>query len=138
MEELLKNDWDAQHYDKNSQFQYKEGIKALSQLNIVGNERILDVGCGNGRISAFLAQAVPQGSVIGIDISDNMINFAQDVYKNISNLSFKQADATKLSFNKEFDIVVSIACLHWIKDKKAVIQNMEQSLKPKGRILLRA
>ena len=138
MKELLNNGWDAQYYNRHSQFQYSEGIDTLSQLKLVGNERILDVGCGDGKLTAYLAQAVPQGFVVGIDISDNMINFAQDVYKTISNLSFEQANATELSFNMEFDLVVSQACLHWIKDKKKAIQNMVQSLKPNGRILLRA
>ncbi len=139
MKELFNNDWDAQYYNRHhSQFHYSEVIDILSQLKLVGNERILDVGCGDGKLTAYLAQAVPQGFVVGIDISDNMINFAQDVYKTISNLSFEQANATALSFNMEFDLVVSSACLHWIEDQKTAIQNMVQSLKPNGQILLRA
>ena len=61
-----------------------------------------------------------------------MINFAQEEFSEIPNMSFIQADATQLAFKNEFDLVASFFCLHWIKDKHAVLQNMVRALKNSG------
>ena len=98
--------------------------EAISKIRIKGNERVLDIGCGDGKITAYIASLVPEGSVVGIDNSAEMISFAQSKFPQLSwpNLSFQYGDATDLQYEGEFDLVVSFASLHWILDHKPVLE----------------
>jgi len=80
---------------------------------------------------------VPNGSVLGIDISQGMVDFAKAKYTRDKhrNLSFQLVDASSLNFSDEFDLAVSFACLHWIKDHLSVLRGVGRSLRPGGRIL---
>jgi len=93
------------------------------------------MGCGDGRITAHLAGLVPQGSVLGIDLSPDMVSFAKAHHPQISNLSFQVQDASRLNFRDEFDLVVSFACLHWISDHRPVLAGVRRALKPGGALL---
>ncbi len=130
------NDWNGKQYNTHSQFQYKSALNAIDQLTLTGNEKILDIGSGDGKITALLAQKVPLGEVHGIDISENMIQFAREKYQNISNLTFEVADITNTIFKNKFDIIVSFMCLHWIKNQEIALQNIAKNLKPPGKILI--
>lgn len=130
--------WDPEDYQKSSSEQQKWARELISKLNLKGNERILDIGCGDGKITAELAIQVPNGFVIGIDNSEEMILFAQKNFnsKNFPNLAFQYADATNLDFNSEFDVIVSFSCLHWVIDHLTVLKGIKKSLKPCGRLIL--
>jgi trans-aconitate 2-methyltransferase len=106
--------WDPSDYEKSSSAQYRWAMDLVSQLDLNGDERVLDMGCGDGKITARLASRVPKGKVLGIDLSRDMVDFAGGRYprKTYSNLAFQWGDANKLDFNEEFDLVVSFACLH--------------------------
>lgn len=130
--------WDARDYRESSSAQLQWARELLSTLQLSGNERILDIGCGDGKITAEIAKRLSSGSVLGIDSSEEMIsfsieNFPQGEYRN---LDFKLADAQKLPFDSEFDVVFSNATLHWVRDHVNVLQGIKKSLKPGGRILL--
>ncbi len=130
--------WDPSIYERSSSAQYQWAIDALSELEIRGDERILDIGCGDGKITAYISQLVPDSYVTGIDISDEMIAFAkhrhpEDIFKN---LRFRRGDALQLDFNEEFDIVLSFACLHWVQDHITVLRGIRKSLVPGGKTLL--
>lgn len=109
--------WDPNLYSSNSSAQKNWGLELLAKLHFKGNERVLDVGCGDGKLSAEIARNLPDGSVLGIDLSEEMITFARNHYptEKFPNLAFMQTDARKLTFDSEFDIVFSNAVLHWIK-----------------------
>lgn len=130
--------WDAEDYHKSSSQQKKWALELLSRLELKGNERVLDVGCGDGKITAVISQHVPHGSVLGVDNSESMIKFAQKNFTQATfpNLSFQTCDAEKLPFQNEFDVLVSFSALHWVHDHKAVLRGMHESLKPHGKILL--
>ncbi|GAB1542722.1 class I SAM-dependent methyltransferase [Scytonema sp. NUACC21] len=130
--------WDAEKYNKNSANQQRIAQELIAKLDLRGNEKILDIGCGDGKITAEIATYVPNGSVLGIDNSQEMIDFAQSKFpsSHFSNLNFKVTDANELSFNNEFDVVVSFFCLHWIIDHTQVLKAIETSLKPYGKALL--
>ena len=134
IEEPKKDLWNAEHYKKHAKGQFERGKKAVESLGFVGNEHVLDIGCGDGRITAEIAKHIPNGVVVGIDISENMINDAKKSFGAISNVSFVQTDATTFMSDKKFDIVVSFATLHWIKHQKKVLQNIFAVLKPGGRL----
>lgn len=130
--------WDPEEYERSSSAQHEWAMSALSELKIRGDERILDIGCGDGKITARISQLVPDGSVLGIDISADMISFARRRHSSeaFGNLRFEQGDALDLRFHEEFDIVVSFACLHWIRDHIQVLRGICRSLVPGGRTLV--
>jgi trans-aconitate 2-methyltransferase len=130
-------DWNAQDYAKNSQNQFQWAQELIPKLKLKGNEALLDLGCGDGKISAELARCLPKGRAIGVDSSEKMIELAKTAFpqKDYRNLSFQLMDARKLTFKSEFDIVFSNAALHWIVDQEAVLAGVQRSLKPGGRLL---
>lgn len=129
--------WDAKDYSKNSQNQYQWAKELIPKLKLKGNEALLDIGCGDGKITAEIARYLPEGRVIGIDSSAQMIKLAQNTFygKDYPNISFQVMDARKLFVQAEFDIIFSNAALHWIVDQKAVLQGVQRSLKTGGRLL---
>jgi trans-aconitate methyltransferase len=129
--------WNAQDYAKNSQNQFQWAKELIPKLKLQGNESLLDIGCGDGKITAELAQCLPEGRAVGVDSSEKMINLAKSSFpqKDHPNLSFQVMDAKKLTFQSEFDVAFSNATLHWIVDQKAVLVGVQRSLKPRGRLL---
>lgn len=135
MENLYK--WNPEDYAENSSAQYKWGKELLDVLSLNGTERLLDIGCGDGKITELISKKLKSGNVVGIDSSKDMIRFARQKYsgENFENLSFEIKDACNLGFNDEFDVVYSNAALHWIKDHNCVLNEIYKSLKKGGRIL---
>ena len=132
-----KDNWNAEYYKKHSQGQFKRGISTLQEIKLHGNEHILDVGCGDGRITAEFAKKVPQGSVLGIDISPNMIAEAKKSFGDIKNLAFQCVDAAVFASDKKFDLAVSNATFHWIKDQTGALKNIYNHLKPGGKLIIK-
>ena len=87
--------WDATDYQKNSAVQLTWGKELIAKLDLHGNEHILDIGCGDGKVTAEIAAHVPDGKVVGIDSSSGMIDLARATFpaNNSPNLSFFQMDA---------------------------------------------
>jgi trans-aconitate 2-methyltransferase len=129
--------WNAQEYKDNSPNQKKWALELLSKAQLRGYESVLDIGCGDGEITAFIAGKVNRGRVIGIDSSDEMIELAKQRFhsKTHPNLSFVLKDAREIDFQSEFDLIFSNACLHWITDHFPVLTRIRKSLKPSGQIL---
>ena len=69
-------EWDATNYARRSALQEAMAAQVLAVLKFNGHERILDIGCGDGRITAEIATRLPHGSILGVDASRDMINFA--------------------------------------------------------------
>ena len=131
--------WDGERYQENSKLQEQWAVAYIEKLALSGDERILDIGCGDGRVSAALALAVPDGKVVGIDCSSSMLGSAQQLlaeHPELTNLSFVNMDARTLDFEEEFDLVVSFSSLHWIPDIEAVVGGIERSLCSGGRFFL--
>jgi trans-aconitate methyltransferase len=132
-------EWDAQAYQRVSALQRWLGEKSLARLPLHGDERVLDVGCGNGAITRALAGRLPGGSVLGVDASHDMIAFAQRTLpaSDQNTVAFRIADAAELPFEREFDLVVSFNCLHWVHDQAAALRGIARALKPSGAAHLR-
>ena len=130
--------WDALEYEKHSQGQQKWARELIKKISLKGTENVLDLGCGDGKVTADIAKIVSEGSIIGVDNSAEMIKLASDRHSGeiYQNLSFQEMDAVNLNFNDRFDLIFSNAVLHWVKDPKAVIKGMFKSLKHGGRIIL--
>jgi ubiquinone/menaquinone biosynthesis C-methylase UbiE len=133
----MQFDWVAENYNKNSQFQFNHAEYALSQYSFKGNEDVLDVGCGDGKITSKIAKLVPKGTVLGIDNSKSMIDFAQKTFSRTQgNLSFEVCRAEDIHFINTFDLIVSFACLHWVRDQISFLTGAKNALKINGKIII--
>ncbi len=126
--------WQADEYHQHSSVQHEAANQLLQRIKFRGDEHILDVGCGDGKITATITVLVPNGTVLGIDISQEMINFARNTFlKDLhSNLLFLIQDAQDVSYFEEFDIIFSSFALQWITDYPSFFKRIFKSLKPDG------
>jgi trans-aconitate 2-methyltransferase len=127
----MKLDFDSEKYKLASGQQKAWGRTLISELELTGGERILDLGCGDGALTAELAQLVPNGFVLGIDASASMIETAQNDHAGL-NVRFERLDINSIDYEAEFDVVFSNATLHWIKDHRKLLRNIFRSLKEHG------
>jgi trans-aconitate 2-methyltransferase len=125
-------EWDASDYARISALQKVMADEALGLLNLDGSEHVLDVGCGDGKITAEVAARVPRGLVVGVDPSIEMIDYAR-IHRltEHSNLRFEVADARRMPFRQEFDLVVSFNALHWIPqpEQKHALESIRSAIK---------
>jgi trans-aconitate methyltransferase len=129
--------WDAEEYARNSAAQLGWARELIEKLDLSGSESVLDIGCGDGKVTAEIARRLPRGRVVGIDSSQEMIRLARSAFPPTSrgNLDFLAGNALALDFNQEFDVVFSNATLHWVKDHGPVLRGAARSLRPGGRLL---
>jgi len=131
-----EDSWSGEHYKENKPFQSHDwALDSIEKINFKGDEIILDIGCGDGKITAEISKKVPSGRVLGIDFSQNMIETAKKSYGHISNISFKVADATNFIAKEKFDLITSFFVFHWIEDLLIVLKNIKKNLKPDGKII---
>jgi trans-aconitate 2-methyltransferase len=130
--------WDAADYSRHSAQQQKWARELIVKLDLRAHESVLDIGCGDGKVTAEIAAAVPGGHVVGIDLSDEMIRFARTQFTGPAypHLRFEPMDAGALNFTAEFEVVFSNAVLHWVADHRPVLAGIARALKPGGRMLL--
>ncbi len=130
---MLHFEFSGSQYEKASAHQTQWGQELMSLLSLSGTESILDLGCGDGRLTQQLAQLVPHGNVLGIDASAGMIQAAKQ--REGSNLSFLQMDINAMDFREEFDVIFSNAALHWVLDHRRLLHAAHCALKPNGKLL---
>ena len=130
--------WNAAAYAANSTVQQAWARELIARLKLRGDEHVLDVGCGDGKVTAEIAHALPRGSVTGADASPTMIEFAKATFPaaQFSNLRFRAMDARKLKFDRQFDLVFSNAALHWVDDHEAILRGAAAVLKDGGRLVI--
>ncbi len=122
--------WDAGLYDSKHSFVWKHGASLVELLAPRAGERIVDLGCGTGHLTAQLAAAGAE--VVGLDNSPAMIAQAQQTYPA---LPFELADARAFTVPEPVDAVFSNAALHWITEPERVIGRVQRALKPGGRFV---
>jgi len=125
-------EFDAERYKACSRHQKEWGNKTIAELGLRGGERILDIGCGDGVLTARMAELVPNGSVVGIDSSANMIETARK--NRADNLRFEVLDANEIAYCDEFDVIFSNAALHWVLDHDRLHANCLKALRPGGQV----
>lgn len=131
-------EWNGTDYQQYSRYQTEQGIELLGLLNIRNGERILDAGCGNGLLTVRIAKENPEGSVLGIDLSEGMLSKAEENKKkhDIANVVFQLKNTVSIDYENEFDALFSNSALHWIKDHKLLLNKFYKALKPGGRLVL--
>jgi trans-aconitate methyltransferase len=122
--------WNASLYDDKHSFVWKMATGLLDLLAAQPGERILDIGCGTGHLTAQIAEA--GALVTGIDRSPEMVRQAEEKYPA---LRFQVMDAREITLGESFDAVFSNATLHWITEPELVIAGIAHSLRPGGRFV---
>lgn len=122
--------WDAELYEARHSFVWQFGQDLIALLDPKPGERILDLGCGPGQLTAKIAEA--GATVTGLDASPTMIGQAR---QNFPHISFVLEDAATMGFEQEFDAVFSNAALHWMLDREGVAARVARALKSDGRFV---
>ena len=122
--------WDAARYQDHHSFVWRYGANLLELLNPQPGERILDLGCGTGQLTAEIARSGAR--VIGMDNSADML---ADARKNFPELTFVSGNASGFDFPEPFDAVFSNAVLHWVKDAEGAVASIARALRPGGRFV---
>lgn len=131
-------EWDAADYERISGLQVAMADKVLAVLDLSGASQVLDVGCGNGKITAEIAARRPEATVVGVDPSHEMIGFAAGHHGTAHpNLRFEVADSRQLPYRAEFDRVVSFNALHWVRAQEQALQSIHDAMQPGGGAQLR-
>lgn len=121
--------WDPQAYDQNGAFVHELAGRALEWLAARPGERILDLGCGDGRLTKRIAAA--GAGVAGVDASPEMVAAARS-----RGIAADQAGAESLPYpDASFDAVFSNAALHWVRDQDAMMAEVRRVLKFRGRFV---
>ena len=132
-------DWDATRYHRVSDPQFDWGQRIIARLQPLAGERILDVGCGTGRLTREIIRAAGGRStarVIGLDRSGSMLAVARaDPAVSEWPIEYIQGDGAALPFANAFDAIFSAATLHWIHDHPAVFRSVSTALVPNGRFV---
>ncbi|HWB09634.1 MAG TPA: methyltransferase domain-containing protein [Pirellulales bacterium] len=127
---VCQNAWNASLYDDRHAFVYQHGADLIDLLKPQPGERILDLGCGTGHLTAKIADA--GADVLGIDASSAMVEQAR---RNFPGVSFEVADARGFRPDRPFDAVFSNAALHWIRPPGAAVETIACALKAGGRFV---
>lgn len=127
----MSTHWEAVDYDRVSSPQRAWAEQIFARLELRGDERILDAGCGSGRITGKLATLVPDGEVVGIDSSEEMVAMARERFPGIE---LRLGDLLELTDHGQFDLVFSNAVFHWIGDHERLFEVLARALCPAGRI----
>lgn len=133
---MTKTNLNAKHYQANSELQNRLAKEVLAFHTIQANDFILDIGCADGSLTAEIAAMTPNGHVLGIDVSKEMIKLAKNTHLlNHNNISFKVQAAENFCQANTYHLITAFSCLHWVKDIGKVFKNAYSSLKHGGQLL---
>jgi trans-aconitate 2-methyltransferase len=141
----VENGWNsdslAKMYFHHSETQRQWAWEALGKISFSGQEKILDFGCGDGKISAEMSRLVKNGSVLGLDVSQKMTHLAKINFPSYAfpNLEFKNSESLTLTDfrgTQECDLVCTFSVFHLISTPLEVLKNLKTHLKPSGKLLI--
>lgn len=128
MVQSSRQEWQAARYAETAHFVPALGVPVLELLAPHPGERILDVGCGDGALTAKIAAA--GATVVAVDAAPDMVAAART-----RGLDARLVRGQSLTFDREFDAVFSNAALHWMRPPEAVLAGVHCALKPGGRFV---
>jgi trans-aconitate 2-methyltransferase len=133
---MAARDWDARTYDRIADPMARWGEAVLDRLELVGGERVLDAGCGSGRVTERLLARLPRGHVVALDASPRMIDEARERLIAFGDrVEFVVADLREPLRIDGVDAVFSTATFHWIADHAALFRNLAAALRPGGQLV---
>jgi trans-aconitate 2-methyltransferase len=125
--------WDAETYDKVADPQERWAREILERLPLRGDERVLDAGCGSGRVTELLVERVPRGRVVAVDADEAMVAKARERLGD--RVEVERQDLLDLHVEEPVDAVFSCAVFHWITDHERLFARLRAALKPGGRLV---
>jgi trans-aconitate 2-methyltransferase len=130
----MSKEWNAAVYHQISAPQVSWGKKVLARISFRGDETILDAGCGTGRLTRDLLEALPRGRVFALDVSQNMIDAARAylIPDFGDRVEFVACDLLHMPFDSQFDGIFSTASFHWVRDHETLFQGLYRALRPGG------
>lgn len=128
----VTHEFDGRRYAQASAHQKQWGASLIADLRLQGSERVLDLGCGDGALTAQIADLLPAGEIVGIDASRGMI--AATHANERPNARFLLADIADFELDRRFDVVFSNAALHWVKDHRRLYRRVTRALRDDGRV----
>jgi trans-aconitate 2-methyltransferase len=126
-------DWDAAAYARVSEPQLEWGREVLERLDLRGDETVLDVGCGTGRVTALLADRLPRGRVLAVDAAPSMVEAASATLGDRATVI--EADILALTLGDPVDVVFSTATFHWVLDHERLFARLAALLRSGGRLV---
>ena len=126
-------DWDAATYDRVSDPQLGWALEQLDRLHLRPDEVVLDAGCGSGRVTALLADRIPQGRVFAVDVAPSMVEHARSALGDRATVLCQ--DLVELELPEPVDAVFSNATFHWVHDHDRLFARLHAALKPGGRLV---
>ena len=132
----VTQEWNASSYHKVSAPQTSWGQKVLARLELRGDERAIDAGCGSGRLTGELLERLPHGQLVAIDRSWNMLQTARANLRPAfgPRVRFVQVSLPAMPFDEWADLIFSTATFHWVGDHPALFANLFKALRPGGRL----
>jgi trans-aconitate 2-methyltransferase len=122
-------DWDGALYEQVNALQRWVADRSLADVFFRGDEQVLDIGCGDGAITARLAEQLASGEISGIDVSPRMISAARDRHPG---LTFEVGDVLTMRYDSAFDVATSFNVLHWVLDLREAFARIRAALRPSG------
>ena len=129
----MTRDWNATSYERVSAPMEAMGRDVLDRLELRGDERVLDAGCGTGRVTAALVERLPRGKVVAVDGSPAMVEEA--AARLGPGVETFVADLTELELDRPVDAILSTATFHWIGDHDRLFACLHAALRPGGRLV---
>jgi trans-aconitate 2-methyltransferase len=126
-------EWDAEVYHRVSESQFRWGLEVLDRMPLDGDEVVLDAGCGSGRVTEALAERLPDGRVIAVDGSEEMVKKAREILG--PGADVRHVDLEQFEIDEQVDAIFSNAVFHWIKDHRNLFARLRASLAPGGRLV---
>jgi trans-aconitate 2-methyltransferase len=109
------------------------GRDVLERLELVGDETVLDAGCGSGRITEALIERLPRGKAIAVDQSPSMVDAARQRLG--PDADVRVVDLLELDLEEPVDAILSTATFHWIADHDRLFKRLRSVLRPGGRLV---
>lgn len=126
-------EWDAQTYHLISHIQEAQAKELISNNKWNGDEVVLDVGWGTGRVANLIAQVVKKGRIYAVDIDENMIKLAREKYLHVKNVIFLISYISNANLPQPVDIIISNAAIHQIPGHKQLFKKFHDMLIPTER-----
>jgi trans-aconitate 2-methyltransferase len=134
--QAMTADWDAATYDRIADPQARWGSAVLDRLPLRGDERVLDAGCGSGRVTVQLLERLPRGEVVALDASPAMVEEARRRLGDDTRVMFVVADLLRrLPVEPPVDAILSTATFHWVTNHDLLFRHLAAVLRPGGRLV---
>lgn len=127
-------EWDADTYNRVAAPQEAWAEETLSRVRLRGDEVLLDAGCGSGGVTEKLIERLPEGRVIAVDGSADMVRVAKERLGTRADV--RLVDLSQLNLDGEVDVVFSNAVFHWILDHENLFRRLHAALRPGGRLIV--